>query len=109
MTSYVALFLVTALHCLILSQQVTIRLSDWTNGDSPLHVTGPSEAGQQGRPEPPHFSCQFFFRRRLNFRVPRHHAPLARSVRVGHSPRHYELAVCLISACMEFSIRNVSA
>ena len=66
------------------------------------HISGPSEAGRQGRLRPPHFLCQFFFRRRFNFRVPRYHAPLERNVRARRGPRHYELTVCLISACMEF-------
>ena len=34
--------------------------------------------------------------------MPRYHAPLERRVRVRRGPRHYELAVCLISAYMEF-------
>ena len=50
-----------------------------------------------------------FFCRRLNFHVPQHHASLAHSVQVSRGPRHYEVAVCLISACMEFFLRNVSA
>ena len=65
-------------------------------------LQGRRKRGGRGGSGRPTFHANFFFRRRFNFRVPRYHAPLERSVRVRRGPRHYELAVCLISACMEF-------
>ena len=71
----------------------------WGGGDFSCRAVGSGAAGAaQAAP----LFMPIFFRRHFNFRVPRYHAPLEHSVRVKRGPRHYELAVCLISAYMEF-------